>query len=132
ADSVVKFGDYVPGERISITLEYSATCNIVFSGLALWRAAPFSPPRLVSGTVSNASGTPRPGSAGTTGSATFDIVFSTLNKTATGAQSGVARLDLTLGVDKDCDLGTGDFDGIDRTIPIRVIISVSSDPANAD
>ena len=44
------------------------------------------------------------------------------------AQSGLARLNLVLGVDRDCDLATGDPDGVDgaTTIPVEIWVSTDS------
>ena len=125
-DNDVKYVGYEVGERIQITLEYLATCNIVFNGLGPFKARPFTP-ATVTGQIGNVNGTPRPGGAATTGGVTFDMQFTRLGATPGGAQSGLARLDLVLGVDKDCDLATGDPDGVDRATTIRVLISVSAD-----
>ena len=124
-DNDVKYVRYEVGERIQITLEYSATCDIVFNGLGPFRARPFTP-MAVTGQIGNVSGTPRPGRAAAAGNVTFDTQFTRLGATPDGAQSGLARLDLVLGVDKDCNLATGDPDGVDRTTTIRVLISVST------
>ncbi len=126
ADTKIKYVAYRAGESIPVTLEYSASCTIVFRGLSLWKARPFFPSKVVTGQIANVSGTPMPGQVTNAGSVTFDITFNTLSDTPTGMQSGDASLDLVLGVDKDCDLGTGDRDGIDRAVTFRVVISVSS------
>jgi len=126
AHNSVKYEGYKPGETITVTLEFSATCNIVFNGLTLWKVIPFAPPRIVTGEIAGVSGTPNTGTAATDGSVTFNIKFNTLNLTPTGAESGLARLDLVLGVDKDCNLATGDPDGIDTSTTIRVQIWVST------
>jgi hypothetical protein len=127
ADNDVKYVSYEVGERIPITIEYSATCNIVFTGLGSFRARPFMP-MTVTGQIGNVSGTPRPGRPAAAGSVTFDMQFTKLAGTPGAGQSGLARLDLVLGVDKDCNLASGDPDGVDRTATIRVLISVSTDP----
>lgn len=126
-DNDVKYVGYVLGDKIQITLEYSARCNVVFNELALFKAIPFTPPRVVTGELANVSGTPRPGEAATAGSVTFDIKFNTLKSEPTGRQSGMARLNLVLGVDKDCNPATGDPDGVDRSNTTRVQIWVSTD-----
>jgi len=125
-DNDVKYVSYEVGEQIPITIEYSATCNIVFNGLGAFRARPFTP-MAAAGQIANIGGTPRPGGAATAGSVTFDMQFTKLGATPGGGQSGLARLDLVLGVDKDCNLATGDPDGVDRSATIRVLISVSTD-----
>lgn len=122
-DNVVKYGGYTPGETLVVTLAYSATCNIVFNGL---RALSFLPPRVVTGTSRTLRGTPPAGRATQSGGVSFEITFTTLSTAATGEQSGSARLELKLGVDKDCDLATGDPDGVDHVSTIRAIISVTS------
>ncbi len=132
ADSKVSYTGYVAGERIPVALEYSGTCNIVFNGLSLFRPIPFAPPRIVTGDIANVSGTPPKGRAASTGSVTFDLTFRTLKNAAVGTQSGLARLDLSLGVDADCDLATGDTDGVDRSTTIRVEIRVSTGPDDDD
>ena len=126
ADADVTYGGYVARERISVALDYSATCNIVFNGLTLFRPIPFAPPRIVTGEITNVSGMPQAGSFANTGRVTFDITFNTLNPDSTGTESGLARLNLVLGVDKDCNLATGDSDGVDQSITIRVQIRVST------
>jgi hypothetical protein len=124
-DGRVNYGGYSPGETIRVTLDYSATCNIVFRGLTSPGVRPFSPPK-VTGTVGNVSGTPTEGHGTTSGSASFDIRFTTLNQVKADTQSGLAYLDLVLGVDKDCNLATGDPDGIDTSLTIRAQILVST------
>jgi len=123
ADNNVKFVNYTADETIPVTLSYSATCNILFGGLTLRLPQPFTPPN-VSGTISGVSGTPL-GTVGTSGSVTFDIVFTSL-KTAGKKDFGVAHLNLVLGVDSDCDPGTGDTTGIDESVTIGAQISVST------
>ena len=127
ADSGVKCGGYRPGEKITVTLSYSGTCNLVFSGLTL-QPRPFAPFRGVTGEIANVRGTPKGGRAGIAGSAAFDITFHMLRRASTGEESGVARLDLVLGLDRDCDLATGDADGVDGPTTIGVQISVSTGP----
>jgi hypothetical protein len=129
-DNDVKYLGYVPGERIQVTLAYTATCSVVFSGVTLFKPMPFVPPRVVTGELANVSGTPRPGNAATTGSVTFSITFKTMESESaesTGSRSGLARLMLVLGVDQDCNLATGDPDGVDRSATIRLQIRVSTD-----
>jgi hypothetical protein len=126
-DNNVAITRYVRGDTISVTLNYSATCFVVFKALTLWPPMPFAPPRIAAGDISNVSGTPAPGRPETNGAVSFEIRFTALQRAPTGSESGVARLKLSLGVDKDCDLHTGDADGIDRPVDIRVQISVSTD-----
>jgi hypothetical protein len=92
---------------------------------------PFVPSRGVTGEIDNVSGTPLAGQAAKAGKVTFDIRFNTLSQAGNG-QSGVGRLSLVLGVDKDCDPATGDADGIDRSTTIQVQIGVSTEPKNDD
>ena len=122
AEDNVKFVDYA-GETIPVTLDYSATCNILFGGLTLRLPQSFTPPN-VSGTISGVSGTPL-GTVGTSGSVAFDIVFTSLKK-AGKKDFGVAHLNLVLGVDSDCNPATGDTAGIDESITIGVQISAST------
>lgn len=131
-DYEVKYADYAVGEWIPVTVEYSATCNIVFKALALRTPTPFVPSRFVTGEIDNVGGTPLAGHAAKAGKATFDIRFNALSQVETGGQSGVGRLNLVLGVDKDCDLATGDADGMDRTTTIPVQIGVSTEPKKDD
>ena len=44
----------------------------------------------------------------------------------------MARLNLVLGVDKDCNLATGDADGVDRLATIRVEIDVTTDATSGN
>ena len=123
ADNNVKFVNSTARETIPVTLNYSATCNILFGGLTLRLPQPFTPPN-VSGTISGVSGTP-PRTVGTSGSVTFDIVFAFL-KHAGQKDFGVAHLNLVIGVDSDCDATTGDAAGIDESATIGVQISAST------
>ena len=78
--------------------------------------------------IASVSGAPAPGCATNSGTVTFDLTFSTLEPAPTGAQSGLARLNLVLGVDRGCDLATGDPDGVDgaTTIPVEIWVSTDS------
>jgi hypothetical protein len=125
ADNNVKFVGYTAGDTITVTLNFSSTCNVVFSGLTLRSPNPFTPHRGVTGAISNVTGTPAPGSASTTGSVTFDIRFDTL-KHAGKKDFGMAHLSLVLGVDEDCNPATGDADGVDGASSIGVQLSVST------
>ena len=123
ADNNVKFVNYTADETIPVTLNYSATCNILFGGLTLRLPQSFTPPN-VSGTISGVSGTPL-GTVGTSGSVAFDIVFTSLKK-AGKKDFGVAHLNLVLGVDSDCVPATGDAAGIDESVTIGFQISAST------
>jgi hypothetical protein len=126
AENNVKFVNYTEGETLNITLNYSATCNIVFSGLTLRAPRPFTPAKgKTGGTGTLISGTPLPGAPATSGSVTGDIAFSPL-KPAGPKSFVVAHLNLVLGVDSDCDPTTGDADGIDESVTIGVQIKVST------
>jgi len=122
ADSSVKYVGYLASETITVTLEYSASCNIVFKDLARARRRGAAAEE-----IGNVSGTPAPGRATNTGAVTFDLRFTAEGQTAAGAQSGLAQLNLVLGVDRDCDLATGDPDGVDAPTVIPIQISVSTD-----
>jgi len=124
ADNNVKFVNYTAGVTIPVTLNYSATCNILFGGLTLRLPQSFTPPKGVSGTIGSVNGTPQ-GTAGASGSVTFDIVFTSL-KNAGKKDFGVAHLNLVLGVDSDCNPATGDTAGIDESVTIGVQISAST------
>ena len=66
AENNVKFVDYTEGEMLTVTFNYSATCNIVFGGLSVRLPQPFTPNNgKVGATTSMISGTPsaRPMSA---------------------------------------------------------------------
>ena len=81
------------------------------------------------GDIGNVTGVPARGDSASTGSVTFDLKFNSLSRDAgDGDVSGLVRLNLVLGVDKDCDLATGDTDGVDGSTTIRVDISVSEGP----
>jgi hypothetical protein len=114
ADNIVTYVGYKAGETLTVTLAHSATCNIVFNGL---KAASFLPPRATTGTSRTIRGTPQPDRAAQSGEVTFEITFKTLGTDANGEQSGTARFDLKLGVDRDCNLATGDVDGVDVVYP---------------
>ena len=122
ADNNVKFVNYTGGP-LTVTLNYSATCNIVFGGLTLRLPQSFTPPP-TSGTLANVSGTPT-ASGATAGNVTFQITFDPL-KQAGQKSFGVAHLNLVLGVDSDCNPATGDTNGVDETTTIGVQISVST------
>jgi hypothetical protein len=128
AENNVKFVNYTEGELLTITLNYSATCNIVFSGMTLRQPQPFTPAKgKTGGTFALVSGTPL--TPDITGSVTFTIAFSPLKPT--GSKSfATAHLNLVLGVDSDCDPATGDASGIDEsaTIGVQVKVSTASHP----
>jgi hypothetical protein len=130
ADSNVKYVSYTTGETINVTLDYTSTCNIVFSGLTLKVPNPFTPPKWVTGSVANVTGTPTAGAAGTSGSVSFDLTFDTLKHAGKAKDFGMVHLNLVLGVDEDCSLATGDADGLDgsTTIPVQVSVSTVSHP----
>jgi len=130
ADSNVKYITYTAGETINVTLDYSATCNILFSGLALKVPNPFTPPKWVTGSIVTVTGTPASGTPGTSGSVTFDLTFFTLKHAGKAKDFGMVHLNLILGVDEDCDPATGDSDGIDGsiTIPVQISVSTASHP----
>lgn len=119
AENNVKYVNYTVGEVLTVTLNYSATCDIEFSGLTQRSPMPYTP-RGVTGVVSNVTGTPPAGSPAAIGSVTFDIQFTGLKTAGKRKQFGVAHLNLVLGVDDDCD---GSIDG---TVSIGVQISVST------
>ena len=123
-ERAVRFVEYTAGETLSITLEYSGTCNVAFGDLALRGPNPFTP-RVVTGTLASVTGAP----AGTSGSVTFDLTFDTLKK-AGKKEFGVAHMTLTLGIDEDCDPATGDADGVDGTLslPVKVFVSTAQHP----
>ena len=127
ADRNLTFGDYTKGRTFTVTLDFASTCHVVFSGLTLRSPNPFTP-RGAGGAISDVSGTPSPGQAGTTGSVTFDIRFDALHHQPT-KDFGVAHLNLVLGVDEDCQPSTGDADGVDEStnIPIKITVLVFPD-----
>jgi hypothetical protein len=116
-DRLVKYVEYVAGETLAVTLNYSGTCNVVFGSLALRGPNPFTP-RVVTGTVENV--------VGDASGVTFDLTFDTLKQAGKSKQFGKAHLTLVLGIDEDCDPSTGDADGVDDTLSIPVKISVST------
>jgi hypothetical protein len=122
-DNNVKYVTYTAGEVITVTLDYSSTCNVVFSGLTLRTPQPFTPPKAVTGAIANVTGT---SGAGTTGTVTFDIHFDKLKKAGKSKSSGMAHLDVVFGVDTDCNPATGDANGVDEAVTIGVQISVST------
>jgi len=126
ADSNVKYVLYTTGETINVALDYTSTCDIVFSGLTLKVPNPFTPPKWVTGSIANVTGTPISGGAGTSGSVTFDLTFNTLKHAGKAKEFGMVHLNLVLGVDEDCNSTTGDGDGLDGSITIPVQISVST------
>jgi hypothetical protein len=71
-DNDVEYVTYARGETIRIMLDYSATCNVVFDGLTMFKPVPFSPPT-VTGNVGNVRGTPPPARPSNIGSVTFDL-----------------------------------------------------------
>src|SRR5438445_13782712 len=75
ADNNVKFVNYTADETIPVTLNYSATCNILFGGLTLRLPQSFTPANAVSGTITGVSGTPQVG-ADTSGSVNFTSALS--------------------------------------------------------
>jgi hypothetical protein len=126
-DTKFTFPHYQIGSTMRLTVDYFATCNIVFSGLALQSPQPFSPPQVVTGGIGNVTGGPDSGSAATSGSVSFDITFYSLK--AFGSKLfGIASLNLMLGVDSDCNPHTGDSDGVDRSATVGVQVLVVALP----
>ena len=121
-DDSVQYVFYTAGTTFPVTLNYSATCNIVFSGLTLHLPNAFTP-RGVNGTLTLVGGTPT--TPGTGGSVTFDLDYTALKHTPV-KDFGVAHLTLVLGVDEDCNPATGDSSGLDGAVNIGVAISVST------
>jgi hypothetical protein len=124
ADTNVKFKNYTVGHTFTTTLNYTSTCDVVFSGLALRSPNPFAPKKGVSGAISNVTGGPSPGSPGTAGSVTFDVRFDALWQFGSKLV-GVMYLTLLLGVDDDCNVSTGDGDGVDASQNIGAQILVT-------
>jgi len=129
ADSTVQYVSYTTGETIHVTLDYTATCNLVFSGLTLRVPNPFTP-KGVTGAIAHVTGTPPSGAAGLSGSVSFDLTFNTLKRAGKAKDFGMAHLNLVLGVDEDCNPATGDADGVDgsTTIPVQISVSTASHP----
>ena len=130
ADSTVQYVSYTTGETIHVTLDYTATCNLVFSGLALRVPNPFTPPKSVTGSMADVTGTPTSGAASTSGSVSFDLTFNTLKHAGKAKDFVMVHLNLVLGVDEDCNPATGDADGVDgsTTIPVQISVSTASHP----
>ncbi len=128
-DGNLKYTNYTVGNALNVTIPYTATCNIVFSGLSLRVPNGFTP-KGVTGSIASVTGTPASGAAGTSGSVSFDLTFTTLKHAGNAKDFGMAHLNLLLGVDEDCDPETGDVDGVDgsATIPIQISVSTASHP----
>ena len=123
ADDSIQYVHYTTGTTFPVTLNFSATCNILFGGLALHLPNSFTP-RGVTGTFTLVGGTPS-GTADISGSVTFNLDYTALKHTPF-KDFGVAHLSLVLGVDEDCNSGTGDGNGLDGSVTIQVAISVST------
>lgn len=123
-DNNVKYVNYVLGDTIPVTLNYSSTCNVALSGVTLRMPNSFTP-RGVAGLISNVGGTPGLGvPALGAGTATFDIQFTALKKAGHSKQFGVAHLDLVFGVDDTC---SGTIDGT-TTVGVQISVSTASHP----
>lgn len=112
----VKYVNYLQSEVLTVTLNFSGTANIMFSGLALRMPNSFTPKGTL-GTLSNVTGLPT--APALTGSVTFNLTFDQF-KAKGKKKAGVAHLDLFLGVDED---GDGE---IDETLKVGVQISAST------
>ena len=123
-DNNIKFVNQVAGTPIHVVLDYTATCNVVFSGVTVRAPAGFTP-KGVSGSIANVV---VPATPGTSGEVTFDLTFDTLKQAGKAKSFGVAHLSLAFGVDEDCDPTTGDANGIDGsvTVPLQVSASTAS------
>ena len=112
-DNNFKFVNYMPGEVLSITLNYSyvSANTITVDALTQRAPQPFTP----KGTKGTFAVT-----GGTDGSVTFDIAFTDLKK-AGKKQAGVAHLDLVFDLGVDSDL-----DGNNDTFKVGVQVSVST------
>jgi hypothetical protein len=128
-DGNLKYTKYTAGDVLNVTIPYTATCNVVFSGLSLRVPNGFTP-KGVTGSLANVTGTPASGAAGSSGSVSFDLTFNTLKHAGKAKDFGTAHLSLVLGVDEDCDPATGDVDGVDGsvTLPIEISVSTASHP----
>jgi len=128
-DGNLQYKNYTAGDTLNVTIPYTATCNIVFSGLSLRVPNGFTP-KGVTGSIATVTGTPASGAAGTSGSVSFDLTFGTLKHAGKAKDFGMAHLSLVLGVDEDCNPATGDVDGIDGsvTIPVQISVSTASHP----
>jgi hypothetical protein len=128
-DGNLQYTKYTAGDTLHVTIPYTGTCNIVFSGLSLRVPNGFTP-KGVTGSIANVTGTPASGAAGTSGSVSFDLTFSALKHAGKAKDFGMAHLSLALGVDEDCNPATGDVDGVDGsvTLPIQVSVSTASHP----
>jgi len=123
SDCNLKYVNYVEGETISITLNYSALYNIAFSGLNIRANVPFTPAKKVLGSIANITGLPVTPPA-TLGSVTFDLRFDQLKAAGKAKKFGQAHLKLILGVDTD---GDGEIDD-DVTITVNISVSTASHP----
>ena len=122
----LKFVNQTAGTPIHVVLDYTATCNVVFSGVTLRVPNGFTP-KGVSGSIANVTG---PAGPGTSGEVTFDLTFDTLKQAGKAKSFGMAHLSLALGADEDCNPATGDANGVDGsvTIPLQVSASTASHP----
>jgi hypothetical protein len=96
----VKYVNYVLNDVLHVELDYTATCNVVVTGVQL-RSKAFTP-KNVAGNISNIV----PSVVGATGSVTFDLQFTALKKAGKAKNFGMAHLDLLLSADSNCDLST--------------------------
>jgi len=99
-DNNIKYVNYVLNDVLHVTLDYTATCNVVVTGVQL-RSKAFTP-KNVAGNISNVV----PSVVGATGSVTFDLQFTALKKAGKAKNFGMAHLDVLLSADADCNTVT--------------------------
>jgi hypothetical protein len=114
----VKYVNYILNDVLHVELDYTATCNVVVTGVQL-RSKAFTP-KNVAGNISNVV----PSVVGATGSVTFDLQFTALKKAGKAKNFGMAHLDLLLSVDDGC---TGSPD-TSATIGAQVSASTAIHP----
>src|ERR1051325_11151419 len=84
----VKYVNYVLNDVLHVTLDYTATCNVVVTDVQL-RSKAFTP-KNVAGNIANKVFSPVGGS----GSVSFDLQFTALKKAGKSKNFGMAHLNL--------------------------------------
>lgn len=116
-DNNVKYINYVEDDTLHVTLHYTATCDVLITGLTA-RKKEFTP-KGVTGTVPTNVNFPL--ITGASGDITFDLQFTSL-KHAGQKSFGMAHLSLALSADADCNTITD--------TPVNVGVQVSASTAD--
>jgi hypothetical protein len=115
-DNNVKYINYVEDDTLHVTLHFTATCNVLVTGLTAGHKE-FTPKGVAGTGPTNVA---FPLVAGASGDVTFDLQFTDLKKAGKAKHFGMAHLNLALSADSDCNTVT------ETPVNVGVQVSVST------